>query len=754
MVDITKLDMTDIWASGGDKIAPSPEKIAQGWLVEAVPRQTWNWFENRQDQNIAYLLQKGIPEWDATTEYLINKTYVQCNGVVYKCIATNTNNDPATATAYWSKAFVDSTAYLEKIKDLAVVNNTTSVINGSGVATNVPYGSVGLSLLAASTQAAGRTAIGAQQLNTHLTALAGLTSATNLLPYFNGVGTMATTAITAFGRALLDDADAAAGRATLDVPSNSDFTTRLAGKQPLDATLTALAGVTTAANQLIYSTGSDTFATTSLTGFGRSLLDDVDAAAGRTTLGLSGQSLLALNALSGASDTLPWFDSVSTMQTTPLTAMGRSLVGAADAAAVRKLLSLLKTSSTSDATKGALLQCWDFGVGGWAVSLPSNDFNLPGGSGFWQNDNSVAYLNGPPQVANTTPFVMTQVTYAATSKVQTAVSVNTNRAFRRTQLSGVWSDWQDINPQSYGLGSSTPPLIADFNDVYPPGFYRAYGALNAQATPGAPTDSANTALTVLAMRGLSSHDFTTYLVTTAQATVPSVWIGGRVSGGAFQWRRIDPQAFGWGTLQAPALADLDATATESGLYRVTTGAVGTLPSGATPYGTILVERWGDTHLKQTFTPNGNTALAGNVYTRVYSSGWKAWVKNYSTGNLLGTVSQSAGVPTGAVIERGSNANGSYVKFADGTLICQMQVSTSSFSASGSVYVSNTVIFTFPATFITAGDVSVLGSDTVSSGMLVSGLANTASEGRVQGTFPIPVGQPVRTFRLTAIGRWF
>jgi hypothetical protein len=38
------------------------------------------------------------------------------------------------------------------------------------------------------------------------------------------------------------------------------------------------------------------------------------------------------------------------------------------------------------------------------------------------------------------------------------------------------------------------------------------------------------------------------------------------------------------------------------------------------------------------------------------------------GNILGTVSRSGGVPTGAVIERGSNANGSYVKFADGTMI--------------------------------------------------------------------------------------
>jgi hypothetical protein len=56
--------------------------------------------------------------------------------------------------------------------------------------------------------------------------------------------------------------------------------------QPLDATLTALAGVTVAADQLIYATGADAFATTSLTSFARTLLDDADAAGARTTLGL------------------------------------------------------------------------------------------------------------------------------------------------------------------------------------------------------------------------------------------------------------------------------------------------------------------------------------------------------------------------------------------------------------------------------------------------------------------------------------
>ena len=56
--------------------------------------------------------------------------------------------------------------------------------------------------------------------------------------------------------------------------------------QPLDATLTALAGVTVAANELIYATGADSFSVTSLSTYGRSLLDDADAAAARTTLGL------------------------------------------------------------------------------------------------------------------------------------------------------------------------------------------------------------------------------------------------------------------------------------------------------------------------------------------------------------------------------------------------------------------------------------------------------------------------------------
>lgn len=56
--------------------------------------------------------------------------------------------------------------------------------------------------------------------------------------------------------------------------------------QPLDATLTALAGVSTSANQLIYATGSDQFGTTSITSLGRDIIDSDTTASAQTALGL------------------------------------------------------------------------------------------------------------------------------------------------------------------------------------------------------------------------------------------------------------------------------------------------------------------------------------------------------------------------------------------------------------------------------------------------------------------------------------
>jgi hypothetical protein len=58
------------------------------------------------------------------------------------------------------------------------------------------------------------------------------------------------------------------------------------GVQAYDAGLTSIAGLTTTANQMLYTTAGDTYATTALTAFGRSIIDDADSAAARTTLGV------------------------------------------------------------------------------------------------------------------------------------------------------------------------------------------------------------------------------------------------------------------------------------------------------------------------------------------------------------------------------------------------------------------------------------------------------------------------------------
>jgi hypothetical protein len=118
-----------------------------------------------------------------------------------------------------------------------------------------------------------------QAFDAELQAIAELASAADTAPYFTGSGTAALMTVTPAARGLLDDANAAAMRSTLGLVIGSNV-------QAFDAELQAIAGLASAADKAPYFTGPGTAALMTVTPAGRNLLDDADAAAMRTTIGV------------------------------------------------------------------------------------------------------------------------------------------------------------------------------------------------------------------------------------------------------------------------------------------------------------------------------------------------------------------------------------------------------------------------------------------------------------------------------------
>jgi hypothetical protein len=172
-------------------------------------------------------------------------------------------------------------------------------------------------------------------------------------------------------------------------------------------------------------------------------------------------------------------------------------------------------------------------------------------------------------------------------------------------------------------------------------------------------------------------------------------------------------------------------------------------------GALIVVARSSTNVIQKFISYGGTSTAAGLreFSRSYgTAGWGAWVELFHQGTLLGAVSQSGGVPTGRVIERGSNANGEYVRFADGTQICTaVAAAVETSTAAGPIYMhSNLLTWVFPASFLSAPGVSGGGGNAAR----WLGI-NAPSVGNVQyRVYSYAASGTLSAPGLTAIGRWF
>ena len=166
---------------------------------------------------------------------------------------------------------------------------------------------------------------------------------------------------TAAGRALIDDASASDQRTTLGLSIGANI-------QAYDPALQSIAGLTTAANQLIYTTASDTYATSTITAAGRALLDDNDAEAQRTTLGLGTMAVQAASAvaITGGSATLSGITATTaSIGTVSITNGSATLSG---------ITSAVSSLGTATITGGSITGITDLAIadGGTGASTAAN----------------------------------------------------------------------------------------------------------------------------------------------------------------------------------------------------------------------------------------------------------------------------------------------------------------------------------------------------------------------------------------------
>tara|TARA_R110000787_G_scaffold200119_2_gene311157 strand:+ start:2354 stop:3733 length:1380 start_codon:yes stop_codon:yes gene_type:complete len=228
-----------------------------------------------------------------------------------------------------------------------------------------------------------------------------------------------------------------------------------------------------------------------------------------------------------------------------------------------------------------------------------------------------------------------------------------------------------------------------------------------------------------------------------------------VTGTAVQASPTDPRserllkggAFGLGnSVQLDGAQNLKDRNLKPGFYNYIASAVTDGPESAAWLHTLIVTQVSSWDERRSFISLRTTSSTPRMWFGSQSSntGDIVWSRILINDHITGTVSQNMGKPTGAIIERGINANGQYTRWADGTQTCFGRKANAS---------TNPETIIFPASFVNGSvPVCTLTAERNNNGdhPLVTLRTVTASNMTTQSNaFPA-----LHNVHWTATGRWF
>lgn len=191
----------------------------------------------------------ALPDWKGgwvtATAYIVNDI-VREDGNVYICLEDHTSGTFSTdlSATKW-ELFASKGSSGAGTGDMLAANNLSDVASADTALTNLGGGSVGIAIFKDTTAAAVRTEIGAQASDNTLTALAGLSTGANKIPYSTGVDT--------FSQLDFKDEDNMASDSATAVPSQQSV------KAYVDA---EIASVSTPSSMTLLATVATTSGTT------------------------------------------------------------------------------------------------------------------------------------------------------------------------------------------------------------------------------------------------------------------------------------------------------------------------------------------------------------------------------------------------------------------------------------------------------------------------------------------------------------